>query len=92
MRHVSLTCKNHPHLRWSTKSIAISNGKYNRARTLFFCGKISDPIKFYSDMSGVDCEDAEECNCNSWDSLIIAPEDKELQDAYIVKYDDQRTN
>ena len=37
MRHVSLTCKNHPELRWSCKSIAFTPGKgYNGIRHIFF--------------------------------------------------------
>lgn len=32
-QHVALRCKNHPHLRWSTKNIAPIG-----ARNIFFCG------------------------------------------------------
>lgn len=41
MRHVKLTCRNHPELRWSCKSIAYTPGKgYNGARNIFFEGKL----------------------------------------------------
>lgn len=37
MRHVTLTCVNHPMLRWSCKSIAVNNiGQYNGARNIFY--------------------------------------------------------
>lgn len=37
MRHVTLTCKNHPALRWSCKSIAFTPGKgYNQKRNIFY--------------------------------------------------------
>jgi len=90
MRHVILTCLNHPNLRWSTKEIAITEGKYNGARGLFFLG-IPSGRGMYSDGSGLDCTNViierndygkvtgykavEECNCKS-DCLIIAEEDK----------------
>ena len=101
MRHVSLTCKNHPNLRWSTKSIAVSNGGYNGARNIFFNGAISSPIRFYSDNSGVDCDSVvnidgkdtvvRECDCK-FDCLIVAPEDIELESAHKAKYpEDYRT-
>lgn len=37
MRHIALTCKNHPHLRWTAKSIAVNrDGSYNGRRNIFF--------------------------------------------------------
>jgi len=37
MRHVKLTCINHPELRWSCKSIAVNHlGQYNGARNIFY--------------------------------------------------------
>lgn len=70
MRHISLTCKNHPELRWSCKSIATSaNGGYNGSRHIFFLGSADD--KF-----------AAECPCHPRD-LILAPGetwDKECED------------
>jgi hypothetical protein len=37
MRHVTLTCKNHPCLRWTCKSIAYSPGHgYNGMRHIFY--------------------------------------------------------
>lgn len=84
MRHVILTCTNHPNLRWSTKRIAISDGKYNGARNIFFKG-VPSGKGMHEDGSGLDCtvlgyKDGqmvviEECECPSSD-LIIAPEDK----------------
>lgn len=86
--HASLTCKNHPQLRWSCKRIAISpTGGYNGARNIFFCGRVTDPVKLYSDRSGVDCEEyvtidgkfqpVRECDCSA-SELILAPEDAQL--------------
>jgi hypothetical protein len=83
MRHVILTCRNHPNLRWSTKEIAMSNGKYNGLRNIFFNGTPTGK-GMLSDGSGLDCTayafDEEtgtfihECDCPSSD-LIVAPED-----------------
>ena len=79
MRHVILTCKNHPDLRWSTKEIAVHNGKYTGERHIFFMGTPSGQGMF-SDGSGLDCETfhdghiVRECECPMSD-LIIAPED-----------------
>jgi len=82
MRHVILTCKNHPNLRWSCKEIAVNkNGSYNGERNLFFNGTPSGKGMF-SDGSGLDCTPfdengnlIQECNCSAKD-LIRAPEDK----------------
>lgn len=85
MRHVILTCKNHPGLRWSTKEIAVTNGRYNGSRNIFFQGEpLKNPDgspKMFSDGSGLDCEKfrsngtlVEECTCVAAD-LIVAPED-----------------
>ena len=67
MRHVTLTCKNHPELRWQCKSIATSpNGGYNGSRHIFY---LSDDA-------------AQECSCHPHD-LILAPEevwDKDCDD------------
>ena len=79
MRHVILTCKNHPNLRWSCKEIAW-DGHYNSCRNICFNGTPSGK-GMYSDNSGLDCkrvidgELVEECSCAAKD-LILAPEDK----------------
>ena len=84
MRHVILTCKNHPDLRWSTKEIAFSDeGGYNGMRTIFFNGRPTGE-GLYHDGSGLHCstfvegEIVEECNCHPRD-LIRAPEDAESE-------------
>lgn len=93
MRHVILTCKNHPELRWSTKEIAVSNGTYNGARHIFFLGTPSGK-GMHQDGSGLDCtsfkevKDLEgkvagytaftECECSPRD-LIVAPEDAQVK-------------
>ena len=82
MRHVILTCKNHPELRWSCKDIAFAEGHgYNGCRNIFFKGT-PDGTGMYVDGSGLSCswvgKDGEylsECNCPPSD-LIRAPEDK----------------
>lgn len=81
MRHVILTCKNHPELRWSCKDIAFDDEYgYNGSRNLFFKGT---PIrnedgspKMYSDGSGMECDfyGSTECACSPRD-LVRAPED-----------------
>lgn len=80
MRHVILTCRNHPTLRWSTKEIAVTDGRYNGARSLGFRGTPSGRGMF-ADGSGLDCalvdadgSPVEECDCPV-DDLAVAPED-----------------
>jgi len=86
MRHVILTCINHPELRWSTKECAVTNGKYNGQRNLSFDGipitNADDTPKMYFDLSGVECEMVtadgryvKECSCPPSD-LVVAEEDK----------------
>jgi len=61
MRHFVLTCKNHPNLRWSCKSIAYTPGYgYNGQRNLFFNGSIDK------------ANPEPECKCSTRD-LILAP-------------------
>lgn len=65
MRHVTLTCKHHPELRWNTKAIACPNGQgYNGARNIFYNGAPNSTIDKYP------CE----CSCPPSD-LIWAPEE-----------------
>lgn len=84
MRHVILTCKNHPLLRWSCKEVAFTDeGGYNGLRNIFFLG-IPSGKGMHSDGSGLDCttvikmfdgwEPVRECGCPSSD-LVRAPED-----------------
>jgi len=85
MRHVILTCKNHPELRWSTKECAVTNGKYNGQRNIFFEGRpvynLNGTPKMYEDASGLSCtmfKDEKlihECDCLLGD-LVVAEEDK----------------
>lgn len=89
MRHVILTCELHPELRWSTKEIAVTDGRYNGTRNLFFMG---EPVrnkdgtpKMHADGSGLECTElvqggptyrlVRECTCPSG-YLTVAPEDK----------------
>lgn len=100
MRHVSLTCKNHPDLRWSCKEVAWGPTGYNRARNLHYYGvAILDaegvPVLF-SDKSGTkasvirpDGSYAEECSCPT-SELIRAPEDEVIEQAFNAKYPDNR--
>ena len=92
MRHVSITCKNHPNLRWSCKSIAWSGG-YNGSRTIFFNGIYTG--KLFSDKSGSVCSmtnddgtSVQECDCKS-DQLILAPEDQEIKEAFDAIYGEE---
>lgn len=44
MRHVTLTCENHPNLRWGCKEDAVSEeGRYWGGRTLFYHGDPDQP-------------------------------------------------
>ncbi len=60
MEHVMRTCRNHRNLRWSCKEIALTNGRYNGSRRLFYLG---DPA------AEIDERRPNECNC-SLDNLI----------------------
>lgn len=87
MRHVILTCKNHPNLRWSCKEIAFDDvGGYNGSRNIFFNGE-PDGTGMFSDGSGLSCSTffpdrenpvVKECSCLAND-LIRAPEDKDVR-------------
>lgn len=69
MRHVTLTCKHHPELRWNCKSVAFTPGHgYNGSRSIFFNGKCD-----YNEYPTV-----KECDCSPAD-LILAPEEIERQ-------------
>lgn len=81
MRHVILTCENHRDLRWSTKEIAVTNGRYNGQRNIFFLGTPNGK-GMYSDGSGLHCttftdKPINECSCKS-NALVIAPEDSQV--------------
>ena len=41
MNHVELYCLDHPSKRWMCKSIAVSGGRYNGCRNLFYLGEQS---------------------------------------------------
>jgi hypothetical protein len=65
---VSLTCKNHPDLRWNTKNIM-----YIGARSIFFFGRYKEgeiACETWEDGSYV-----RECECPFGD-LVIAPESR----------------
>ena len=98
MRHVSITCKNHPDLRWSCKDIAWNVygrpdkdgrlGGYNGCRNIFFGGQIDNPPQFHDDMSGtkdnmVDKDGKIVKECSCpARDLILAPEDAQLKAAH----------
>lgn len=70
MRHVTLTCKNHPELRWSCKEVAFTPGHgYNGTRSIFYNGKYTGDNSYVH---------KPECKCLPTD-LILAPEEVELQ-------------
>ena len=75
--HRIFTCKNHLNLRWSTKQQAVYNGRYTGERNIFFQGEITNPVEYYKDGSGINCNPCPECACSA-DSLILAPEDRVL--------------
>lgn len=101
MRHVSLTCRNHLDLRWSTKEIAWDpQTGYNGARRIHFYGTVildaeGVPVLF-SDKSGSkatcvrpDGTLVSECSCPASD-LIRSPEDSIIAEAFEAKYPNQR--
>ena len=53
--HVTLTCKNHPHLRWYTKNV-----DHIGARSIFFQGLESDEFR----------ASVEECSCSAKDLVV----------------------
>ena len=68
MRHVSLTCINHPNLRWQCKEIAVNKlGQYTGARNIFYNGGNTEETEF-----------ASECSCPP-SNLRFAPEELERQ-------------
>ena len=87
----SLTCENHPDLVWSCKDLAISNGRYNNARNIFFFGL---KTKRFNDSSGWDGthtrRDAngevigvvEECSCPARDLILLVPETGEIDERF----------
>lgn len=76
MRRVSLTCINHPDLRWSCKEIAIdSNGRYNGCRNIFFDGSTAVP---HTNKALPPEYFVRECTCPA-DDLRLSPEEIERQ-------------
>jgi len=73
-----LTCKNHPTLRWTCKSIAFTPGHgYNGQRHIFFNGeRLADgKTSTYVQEGFENYRIVHECKCPPTD-LIIAPEDE----------------
>ena len=68
---VSITCKNHPKLRWSCKEMAWTNGGYNGCRGIFFFGAIV-PDSVIGSSRVVDGELVVECDCPN-DDLMLVP-------------------
>lgn len=85
MRHAILTCRNHPDLRWSCKTIAVTGANpgdpadYTGERRLFFDGRATGGM--HPSGVGVQTAFAPECACPTGD-LIIAPEDPASAAAY----------
>lgn len=72
MRHCTLTCLNHPDLRWSCKEIAVTKiGQYNGARNIFYLGTVQETR--LSDGSFDYKWQVPECKCSPAD-LRFAPE------------------
>ena len=67
---IMLTCQHHPTLRWTCKEQAITNGRYNGLRNLFFQGTVDDlqgPDHSYGFPS------VPECSCPASDLRIVPP-------------------
>lgn len=76
---MTLTCKNHPNLRWSCKDIAWTvredgSGYYNGSRNLFFIGAV-DPTR----EGGIN-HYAAECPCPGRDLVAVRTDDKPAYD------------
>lgn len=81
MRHVRLTCVNHPELRWQCKSIAVnSQGQYNGARNIFFLGQkvANSPYEHFDCLEVIEGKLIKECECSPND-LRFAPEELKRQ-------------
>lgn len=67
----TMTCKNHPDRIWSCKDIAVTNGRYNGSRNIFYFG--SAPFEPFSDGSGVNALGTlPECPCPGSDLVVYA--------------------
>lgn len=79
MRHVLLTCKHHPNLRWHCKSIAFSPGHgYNGQRHIFFLGEPTGDGGYKCAPLLRNLKHPDECKCPPTD-LVLAPEEVEKQ-------------
>ena len=68
MKHIEMTCLNHPNLRWFTKEIAVNkDGSYNGARNLHFKGRLEHG-KYVIVQND---KPVQECTCSN-DSYVIA--------------------
>lgn len=66
MQRIFLKCKQHPHLRWTAKSVAVnSDGSYNGQRHIFFQGE-----------DGKGLRGAQECECPVSDLTFASDEEK----------------
>jgi hypothetical protein len=64
MRHILLTCCNHPELRWFVKSIAVNrNGSYNGMRNIFFEGRATGLTRVCRGVTIEVMEFVPECPC-----------------------------
>jgi hypothetical protein len=79
---MTLTCKNHPDLRWRLKDVGWTKredgtGYYNGSRNLFYLGRYSPNKGDYANYDYSKFTDDEkfipECDCRAVD-LIVAPE------------------
>lgn len=55
-----LSCEQHPHLFWMTKEQAITNGRYNGQRNIFFLGVRDETRRLGFNELG-----QRECSCSS---------------------------
>jgi len=73
MKHVKLTCKNHPALRWHCKAIAYTEGVgYNGTRHIFFSGREGKPDTVADwKVIGGEIVNIHECDCPSTDLIKV---------------------
>jgi hypothetical protein len=60
-----LTCINHPDRIWNCKDIAVSNGRYNGMRNIFYFGRRTVDDDFVTDYT------LPECSCPASDLRVL---------------------
>ena len=90
----SLTCENHPDLVWSCKDMAISNGRYNGSRHIFFFGRRTERFSdgsgwngtfLVKDEAGKVISYVQECSCSPSKLILIDEITGEICEEFLQK-------